>query len=174
MDDELNKRFEREFEKVKKELGFKPSLEELERIFFFSDYIQKEGYVSRNLSRMLSSRIVSTYGMWEGYLHSLLMPSPSNMPNIEESKMMEEADRKEILRCMTRIRAFVTKNAAIGLSEDKKAEAEFYNESVELWDKELKAYFTRLMKKVNEGWVKNLKELDTKGPKQKNKDTNYF
>jgi len=173
MDEELDKRFVGEFERVRKELGFKPSLEQLDDIFYFRDFIQKEGYIGTKLSRMLTGRIVSTYGMWEGYLHSLLMPSSNNMPNIEESKMMEEADRKEIMKYMIKLRAFVTKNAPIGLTDDKKAEAEFFNEAVGLWDKELKAYLTRLMKKVSEGWAKNLKEQDAKVPKHK-KEQNYF
>jgi hypothetical protein len=173
MDEELVKRFEREFEKLKKELGFRPSLEQLDDIFYFRDFIQKEGYIGTKLSRMLSGRIVSTYGMWEGYLHSLLMPNPNNMPNIEESKLMDEAERKEILKQMTKLRAFVTKNAVIGLTDDRKAEAEFFNEAVELWDKEFKAYLTKLMKKVNEGWVKNLRDIDVEDPRQK-KDQNYF
>ena len=58
---ELQKEFDQEFAKMKQELGFKSSFEELEKIFFLRDFIQKEGFISTSLSRMMCHRITSTF-----------------------------------------------------------------------------------------------------------------
>jgi hypothetical protein len=172
MADELIKEFEEEFAKMQKRLGFKSSLEELDSIFFMRDFIHKEGYVSSQLSRMVCSRIISTFTNWEGYFHALIVPNPNSMPNVEENKFADEADKKEMLKLMTKIRELNTRNTVIGLEKDEKAEAKFIDDSVKLWN-ENKKFLIGIMKKMNAGWAKNINETPVLRTKTQ-KDYEFF
>ena len=171
-DDELIKEFEQKFAAMQKRLGFKSSLEELDRLFYLKDFIMKEGFVSGRLSRMVCGRILSTFGIWENYFHALMIPNPSSMPNVEESKMIDEADKKEMLRIMTKIRELTTRNTIVGLEGDEKEEAKLIDDSLQLWNAN-NEFFIKLMKKMNAGWIKSLKDgIDKKiNPK---KDFEFF
>jgi hypothetical protein len=156
-DDELIRDFETQFMAMQKKLGFKSSLEELDGIFYLRDFISKEGFVSNKLSRMLCSRIIGTFAVWENYFHALIVPNPNSMPNVEESKVATEEDKKEMLRIMTQIRELNTRNTIIGLEEDEAAESKLFDDSVLLWNTN-KPFFIKIMKKMNTGWVKGIKE----------------
>ncbi len=172
MADEILAEFEREFPAMQKKLGFKSSLDELDSIFYLRDFIMKEGFVSKRLSRMVCSRILSTFGLWETYFHALIVPNPGSMQNVEESKMITEADKKEMLRIMTQIRELSTRNTITGLEGSDKEEAVLIDDSVRLWNSN-KEFFTKLMKKLNEGWKNNLKEGSEKRESGK-KDFEFF
>jgi hypothetical protein len=156
-DDELIKEFEESFVKMQKKLGFKSSLEELDKAFYLRDFIMKEGFISNRLSRMVLSRILSTWGIWESYFHALIVPNPSSMPNVEESKVATEEDKKEMLKIMSQIRELNTRNTMLGLEEDELAEGKLFDDSLQLWNSS-KPFLVRLMKKMNTGWLKGIKE----------------
>lgn len=63
---ELLKELETEFSKLKKELKFSATFEELDNTFFLKDLILKEGYVSPEFSRQLCWRLVDTFNSWYG------------------------------------------------------------------------------------------------------------
>lgn len=150
---ELMKEFEQEFEKIKKELGFKPTLEELDRIFFLRDFISKEGYASSKLSRQLCGRMVDLFGTWYNYLHTIVMPNPASMLNMTESQAFTDEEKQEILVLMAQCMAQVSKNTMNGLTKDKKAEAEFIDSSAGLWKKELNPKLREIIKKVKANWI---------------------
>lgn len=151
---ELLRELEEKFEVVKKELGFMSSLKELNRIFFIKDAVLGVGFVSENLSRQLCSRIVDTYMNWNNYLHSLIIANPQNMFNINESKMFNEEEKKEITKLMTETMALVSTNTLVGLTKDKSTEAKFIDDSVDFWKKTFCPALIKIIKKVNSGWKK--------------------
>ena len=145
--------FESGFEKMKKELGFKSGLAELDRIFFLKDGVLKVGFVSDGLSRQVCSRIIETYMSWNNYLHGLIMPHPQNILNLTESKAVkDEADRKKISGAMKMAMELASRNTLIGLTKDKKEEAKFIDDAVRIWDKEFSPLLKEIMKKINESW----------------------
>jgi len=150
--DNLLKQFEKEFELMKKELKFKSTLNELDKIFFIRDHILSAGWISRNLSRVICSRIVDTYQSWNGYLHSLIMPNMGSFLNMTESQIFDERDKKDMIQIMSRIMAFSTKNTLIGLTKDKKEEAKFIDDSVKIWNKVMKPKMVGIIKKANDYW----------------------
>jgi len=115
--DELLKEFERKFEIMKRELGFKTSLNELDSFFLVKDHVLHEGFVSEALSRQVCSRITETYMHWNSYLHSLIFPNPNNMINFSESQMFNEEEHKKIMKFMSEIMALVSVSNFIGISE---------------------------------------------------------
>lgn len=153
---ELIKEFEEKFGIMKKELKFKSSLEDLDKVFFLKDFILKEGYVSNSLSRMVCARIVDTYFGWTNCLHSLVIPNPSSMINITECKMFEDKEKEDITRLMTKIMAFVRKNTLIGLTHNKAEEAKFIDNALKLWNK-VSPELINIIKKVTDSWNEKTK-----------------
>jgi hypothetical protein len=149
---ELIKELEKEFQKMKKDLNFKSTFEELNRIFFISDSVLKDGFVSENLSRQVSYRIVETFMGWNDYLHSIIMPNPQNILNMSESKIFNQEEKKEIIELMKKNMEISSRNSIIGLTKDKKAEAVFIDKAVKFWNEEFKPKMIKIMKKVNKEW----------------------
>jgi hypothetical protein len=174
-DDELITVFEEEFAKMQKRLGFKSTLDELDKAFYIRDFMMKEGFISNRLSRMVLSRIISTFGIWEGYFHAIIVPNPNSMPNVEESKLATEEDKKEMLKIMSQIRELNTRNTILGLEEDDKGESKLFDDSMQLWNT-TKPFLTKIMKKMNAGWVKGIKESIEKQtvPKESGNSQSFF
>ncbi len=149
---DLVKEFEEGFKAMKEELGFSAALKELNTIFFLEDFIQKEGFVSRSLSRQVCARITDTFGAWFNYLHSLIMPNPSSMLNLTESQVFSEDDRNGIMTLMNKIMVLVSDNTLAGITKDKKLEAKFIDDSVELWKKEVKPKMKDIISRVRNNW----------------------
>ncbi len=158
---ELMKEFEQEFEKIKKELGFKPTLEELDKIFFLKDFISKEGYVSNRLSRQMAGRMVDLFGTWYNYLHTLVMPNPASLLNMTENEAFSDDEKQGILVLMAKCMAQVSKNTMNGLTKDKKDEAEFIDSSFEFWKKELNPKLREIIKKVKSNWIEKSESKPT-------------
>ena len=154
MKNELVKEFEEKFSLMKKELGFKASLDELDGIFFIKDFVLEKKFVSEKLSRMVCGRILDLYGSWINYLHGLIMPNPNYLPGVTESQMFDDKD--EIMKMLEKIMALVSMNTLVGLTKDRKMESKFIDDSVKLW-KELNPKLIKILEKVNKNWVEKSK-----------------
>ncbi len=150
---EIIKKFEEEFEAMKKSIGFKPTFEDMDKIFFLRDFIAKEKYVSKTLSRQVAGRMVDLFGTWYGYMHSIVMPNPGSLLNMTESQAFSDGEKQEMMQLMSKCMAQVSKNTLNGLTKDKKDEAEFIDSSVELWKKELNPKLKEIIKKVKSSWI---------------------
>lgn len=154
MNDNLLKDLESGFEKIKKDLGFKATLDELDEIFFIRDAILGERFVSNHLSRQICSRIANTYMNWNNYLHGLVFTNPGNMMLMTEGRMFNDEEKKKMSSLISETMGLVSTNTLIGITKDKKKEAEFIDESINFWNSRFKPEIEKVMKKVNEGWLK--------------------
>ena len=146
---------EEKFKLLKKELGFKASLDELDEAFFVRDAVLSARFVSEKLSRQLGSRIIETYMVWTNYLHSLIMPNPGHMLNMNESKMFSEEEKRALLKVISQVMELTSRNNLIGLTKDKKEEAKFIDGALNFWAKSFKPEMIKTVKKINENWGKN-------------------
>jgi len=151
---ELIKEFEKEFEALKKELNFKTTLEEFDDAFFIRDGIQRDGFLSKRLSRQISHRIVESFMGWNDYFHSLIMPNPQNILNLSESKIFGQEEKKEIKELMKQVMEISSRSSLIGLTKDKNAEAKFIDDAIYLWNTKFKIKLIDILKKVNDEWGK--------------------
>jgi hypothetical protein len=143
------------FAKMKSESGLKCSFKELDSVFFIEDAILQTEFVSKNaLSRQICARIVEIFMGWNHYLHNLIMPGSQDMIQMNESKMLNESDRKMAGKMIGGAMKFVSANMLNGLTKDKKAEAEFIDGALEFWDEEYKGTLTTFMQKIHSGWKK--------------------
>lgn len=149
--EEILKDLESSFDEMKKELGFKSSFEELNEVFYFKDFILQAGFVSPKLSRMLCGRIRDTFNLWISQMHAWLVPNPSSMIGISESQAFSDKEKDEITEIMKKFMAFTSGNVLIGLTGNKKKEAEYFDNALNLWNgnKETLISYAR---KVNEYW----------------------
>lgn len=165
---ELIKDFQKEFEKAKKEYEFKPSLQQLDEIFYISDFINKEGYVSTAPLKQVCRRIVDVYGVWVQYLHSLLVPNPGNMINVAESQMYSDSEREKMNKLIDRMMIISTNYNLFVVEPSKKLGKEFVDEAYSFWENELKSELTKLMEKSKTNWTDKLNSK----PEKKRKDSN--
>lgn len=150
---ELLNELKKKFEEIKKDLGFEPNFEDIEREFHISDGILSTGFVSENFSRQLCSRIVDYFRDWHGYLNSLLMPNPSYFAGQTESKLFQsKEDRDKIWDLIKVSMNFSSMYSLVGLEKNKAKEAKFINESYESWTKTFKPGIVYILTKVNNGW----------------------
>jgi len=143
--------FEQAFNKLRTEMGFTPTLEALDEIFFLTDHIQQLGFVSNQLSRTVCSRIVDTYNNWIGAFHDWVMPNQSSMISMEQSNTFSEEEKKELINLIKKFMAFLTRNIVIGITKDKDAERQFINDAVTIWNDNLPA-MTKFSKKLQAHW----------------------
>ncbi len=156
---ETKEQFEQEFEKMKQELKFKATLEELDEVFFLKDFMMKEGFVSEKLSRAVCGRIADGFGGWGGYLHGLLLPNPSSIVNSTESQLFSDEEKQSITSVMNKTLEMTSRNSLIGLTKDKAEEAKFIDDSLDVWNNTLKPKLTEVMEKVNKHWENPNKQL---------------
>lgn len=158
MDDkELLKELEVEFEKMRKDLGFSATFDELDTVFFLKEYILATGYLSDRLSRMIARRITDGLGNWNGYFHGLVMPTPTSMINVTESNMFNDDERKAMIPPMNAIMELISRNTLIGLTNDKVKEGKWFDDCLEFWNKTLKQEVTKVMKRTNSTWAEKVR-----------------
>jgi len=152
---ELLKELYERFDGMKVDLGVKTGFEELDSIFFISDAILSAGFVSKaGFSRQVCSRIVDTYMGWNNYLHNLVMPVPNYMIQMQEHKMLVDDDKREIWKLIGEAMSLVSRNTLAGLTRDKKAEAQFIDDSFIFWNESFKPRLERIIRKTVDGWKK--------------------
>ena len=144
----------KEFNKTKSELGFSATLEEIDKIFFITDYVLEQGFVSPDFSRQLCHRIADLFAGWNNYLHGLIMPNPGYLINIAESNTLKESERKEINKLMSETMVLISTNTLVGLTKDKKEEAKMIDDSVKFWNHTYKPKLIEIMSKIQENWKK--------------------
>lgn len=154
MSKEILHELEIEFAKIKKDLGFKTTLDQLDSVFFIRDEILNEGFVSNFLSRQICSRITNTYMNWNNYLHGLVFVNPGNMMLMTEARMFNDVDKKRMSSLISETMGLVSNNTLIGITKDKKKEAEFIDNALGFWNTKFKPEIEKVMKKVHDGWMK--------------------
>lgn len=152
--DEILEELHKQFDKIKKELDFKSSFDEINEIFFIEDMALKQNYVSNQFSRQLCSRIVEMYNSWLEYFHGLIMPMPGNIIIMMESNILNDSEKKEINEIIKKIVAITSTNALLVLTKDKKEEAKFIDDSANIWSKDIKPKITPIIRKINSEWKK--------------------
>jgi hypothetical protein len=162
MSDELMAKFEREFEKVRKDLKIKASLDELDSIFFVRDYVLKEGFVSPMLSRQICRRISDTFMGWVNYLHGLIAPNPNHMINMNESTAFNEKEKEELAKLISKTMILISANTLAGLSKNKADEAKFIDDSVDFWYKEVQPKGKDLIEKIKKKWEESSSHVTKK------------
>ena len=150
--DELIIRLKEEFKKIKTELNFKSTYEEIDKIFYIEDDVIQKKYVSSKYSRQLCSRMTDLFDKYIGYFHNLVMPNPSSMISQTETNLFNEEEKQSFIKLMNKLMYLSTKNTLAGVKNDKRLEAEFIDEGLIYCNEELIPKMTKIMEKINTYW----------------------
>lgn len=154
MDNEILDELKKKFEKERKDRNIKASLAEIDEIFFVTDSILKDGFVSEDVIRQINFRIAEAYMRWVDYFHGLLMPNPQNILNMSESKIFSSEEKKEFSELIKRAMELGSRNNLHNISKDLKNEAKFIDDAVYIWKKDFGPKVEKIMKKINMEWGK--------------------
>jgi hypothetical protein len=150
---QLLKELEKEFEDFKKEIGFNPSLEELNLEFSLKNDVLSKGFVPEDLSKYFCSLIADYFRAWHGYLNGLLVPNSNFYANQTEAKLFNnETDRKLVWELIGKAMEFSSESALISLSLDKEKVKKFIEDSYGYCISEFRPSILEIMKRVNEAW----------------------
>ena len=148
---EMNKKFQ----ELKKKLNLKIEFEEIDNIYYIKDYILNRRYVSNDFSRQIRNVISEIFHSWINYLQGLLMPNPSHLGSMMESKMFTtKEERDQISEIIKKLYGLVSTNNAIILTRNKLTEAKFIEDSVKTWNNYFLPELKKVMIKINENWLK--------------------
>ena len=154
---ELLLELENEFNSWKKKTGFDASLEQLDEIFFIKDYILASRFVSPKISRMICGRIRDSFNGWIQQIHTWLIPAPYSIISTSESQLFNDKEKEELNVLLREFMAFVSQNIIIGLTKDKKKEAEFVDASILIWKKHLSSLI-KYSEKIQLYWKSGIKK----------------
>lgn len=155
--EKLLKELENEFNKLKSELKLKSNFNELEEAFSIKNFILKERFVSDNLSAQIRGRIVEYFNSAASYLHSLLLPNPQNIVNLNESKLFDSDEKKKIGELIGNCMYFSSRNTLLNLgyeNKNKEEEGKFIDGVLKFYQDSFSKEMIKLMKKVSENWGK--------------------
>lgn len=158
-DKELMNELEIAFEAMKKDLGFRASFEELEKMLFLRDFISKEGFVSSSLSRAVCHRMCDLYSGWMGYLHGLVVPAPHSMVSVTEAEAFNDDERNRIMHLIAETMVLISKNTVIGMTKDKIEEAKFIDEGLRFWNASFEPKMKEITQKANQHWIEKSKSM---------------
>ena len=146
------------FSKLKNELKFKATFEELEEIFFLKDDAMSNGFISDRYDRQLCSRIVNAYFSWYNKLHAILMPNPQSIINMTENQAFNDEEKNKLNLLMNKIMAYIAKNTVNGLKKDIYAQGKFIDEGLNFWNDEIQKELEFVTERIQEYWEKYSKE----------------
>jgi hypothetical protein len=141
------------FDNWKNNYNFKSSFEELDEIFFLEDYILAAGFVSPKINRMICGRIRDTFYSWIQQIHSWLIPAPYSIIGTSENQLFTDKEKEELNIILKDFMSLVSLNVEAGLTKDKQKEAEYVDNALQIWRKNLPQLIT-FSKKVREFWQK--------------------
>jgi hypothetical protein len=155
--DDLLKELDIEYKKLIEQNGLKTSKEDYEKIYGLKDAISKEGFIPSSLSFYLAQRASEFLFAWYNYMHTLIMPQPGSILQMEESSFISEEVKKSISNEMRKILVVVRKtNLAFSLKDEELAIKSIDNATI-LWNTTTKITVSELLKIISESW-----ELDEK------------
>lgn len=148
---DLVKQLEVEFEKIKKEHGIKASFKELDKEFFFKDFIRERGFIGQKLHRDLSHRISSLFQNWVGAIQSWIVPNNGSYVSMVESNSFTEEDKQELQKTLYKFMDLISENTVLGFEQDKKKQGIYFDKALETW-KDHKEPLKDVLKKINNNW----------------------
>jgi hypothetical protein len=145
------KEIKQKFDELKKQCNFKANYEELDDIFYLTDFFKEKGFLSDKFSRQLLGRMIDTLAKWNEFLHRILVPNAGSIVVIEESKIFTDSERREINVIFNKIMEFISRNSVIGVSLNNSKEGELIDDIFDFWNQN-KGKFVEFLSKINKMW----------------------
>jgi len=147
----------KEFEKLKKDLGFKTELDELDEIFYIRNLIREHGIISTSFSRQICRRISDYLASWNEFLHRILMPNQGSIVSIQESRIFSEEEKEEIQEVFAKVMELISRNSLLSTINDKDKESAWIDETYKYVKEFLIPKLATYFEKINKMWAEDIK-----------------
>lgn len=139
-----------------------PSYEDLDENFeiLYVGTITEIKYPLRFIRRRINDKLAFFCSLLQG----LLQPNPGSLVNLQESKFLDEAEHKKIMKLLKELMFIERQSLLLDINPSEKEEADFIKETFKEWNtikKEVETIFT----KVKDAWKKEI---------EKKKGESYF
>ena len=138
--------------------GFKTSFEEYESNYGLTDTILKEGFVPKFLGIFLVFRASEFHFSWYNFMHSLLLPQPSSMLQMEESSYIDDDMRKRMKVEMRKTMSLIRKVNLVSATRDESLAVKTVDEFMKLWTESTKELVHSLSTLMSDKWSEDEKE----------------
>lgn len=152
--EQLIDNLKKSFSNWKKEIKFDASFEQLDEIFFITDYILASGFVSPKINRMICGRLRDTYNSWVQQIHSWIIPTPYSMISTSESQLFDDKETELLNTILKDFMSIISLNVEVGLTKDKERECFYVDNCIATWKKHLPKLI-EFSKKVQNYWQEN-------------------
>jgi len=144
------------FEETKRNIGFKPSSEELDDLFHINDSILNMDFIAEDFSRQLRRIIFDYLNSGQEYLLGLIFPNPNSIISQSESKLFSsEQDKKTIWNLIKTSMKFISINSLANLKKDKSLERQFIDESYIFCKNVFIPELIKIIDKASLNWADN-------------------
>jgi len=138
--------------------GLKTSFEEYENNYGLTDAILKEGFVPKSLAIFLVFRASDFHFSWYNFMHSLLMPQPGSLLQMEESSYIDEEMRNKMKVEMRKAMSLIRKVNIVSASRDESLAIKTVDEFIRLWDESTKEVVHDISTLLSDKWSEDEKE----------------
>lgn len=150
---EILQELKKQFEKTKKNIGFKSTFEEINNMSYIEDMALSHGFVSNQFSRQMINRMIDTFHGWITQLYAWIYPAPTDIIHLNESGKLSKEERKEIIEMIDKIMYLVRKNKRIAFDGlGKKEESSFIDELIKFDKKYFNPFMLKYHKKFEKIW----------------------
>lgn len=129
--------------------------QELDNAFYVAEYFASKKEVPPYMGGLIIRRISDYYQSWASFFHRLLMPNPSSIIDLEESKNLTTEDKKNIQRLLRDVMGFVTKATALNFEKDVTENEKFMKESLDFYSTALSPFLKEFLLRLHESWKKD-------------------
>jgi hypothetical protein len=157
-EDDIVQELESRYQEIARVHGLKTTLEEYENIYGLKDAIQKEGYVPLSLEIFIAGRITDIYYAWYNSMHSLIMPQPGSIYQMEESSFITEELREKIRKELRKIMSISRKAGKAYILKDSSLACNAVDEYTSLWKSSTRELLIEITTLLSERWDEEEKE----------------
>ena len=138
--------------------GLKTSFDDYENNYGLTDTILKEGFVPKALGIFLAFRASEFHFSWYNFMHSLLMPQPSSMLQMEESSYIDDDLRTQIKIEMRRTMTIIRKVNLVSATRDEALAVKTVDEFTGLWNNSTKELVRNISSLLSDKWSEDEKD----------------
>lgn len=133
-----------------------PSFKELDIEFDISN-IEHDGYLLRAIRR----KMIEKAELFCKILESLMLPDASSLSSIQESKILDENTRQNMLKLFKKLMVYDRISLSLEIDNDDKKNIKFIKDLYSEW-KEIKPQLMEIVKNMTDAWTKDDESLEEK------------
>lgn len=133
-----------------------PSFKDLDKEFDVSN-IEHDG----NILRAIRRKIIEKIELFCKIIESLMFPDASSLSSIQESKILDEDTRQDMLKLYKKLMVYDRISLSLEIDNDDKKNIKFIQDLFTEW-KEFKPQLMTIVKNMTDAWTKDDESIEEK------------